>query len=395
VSEHLEITAADGSVRRVAMVGDTMTLGSGAAADVQCGGPGVDAQHLRFVRTTRGVRVEPCRAGGLVAVNGEPLFCKDLAAGDVIALGDLELRWLAARAPAPRPPSGRTGAGTGARAKAGATRRPRAGRAPAWLVVGVLVGVALLGGALLLRTLARSSWPHTPQHYVDLAREQVGNGQPQRALDTLEFALRDATGPTLAQAQALQADIRRLLVERAGMPQIQAARQEHDLLAAFAARYLGAAVERPAARELVRLCDEWTRRHADACRGRTDGEPLLRAVEQLRAQHATAAALGEPDTAADVIFAARSRLRFQWRDYRGAIARLDAFLAVGADAEVAAERARMLVDGEQWLQGKLRQVDLLLARGDRANAALDLQQLERWSALPEWAPLLQERRARL
>jgi hypothetical protein len=106
--------------------------------------------------------------------------------------------------------------------------------------------------------------------------------------------------------------------------------------------------------------------------------------------------LSEPDTAADVIFAARARLRFPWRDYRGAMARLDAFLAARpADPDVVAERAKLLAEGERWLQGKLRSIDGLLDRGDTDNAERDLAQLERWSALPEWAAAVAERKQRL
>ncbi|MBX3463724.1 MAG: hypothetical protein KF830_11165 [Planctomycetes bacterium] len=400
--QHLEITEPQGGVRRVAIGPGTTTFGSAAEADVPCRAPGIAPRHLRFVRTERGVRVEPCTAGGVVEVNGEALFCKDLEPGDEIVLGAVTLRWLAeppvpmpAPPPARRPPPRGRGRAAGHRPAAATARRPRTRRGHGWWLVPGVVLAVLVAGALMLRTLADSTWPRTPQYYVDLAREQLANGQPQRALDTLEFALRDAEGATRAQAQALQADIRRLLVESAEAPRLQAARQEHDLLAAFEARYLGAGAARPAAREFVRQCDDWLGRHGDLCRRLADGAALLRFVEQRRAQHLGMAALGEPDGAADVVFAAQSRLRFQWRDYRGAIGRLDAFLAANADAVVQAERARLLAEGEVWLQGKLRLVDQLLARGDRDNAARDLQQLERWSALPEWAPLLQERRARL
>ena len=122
---------------------------------------------------------------------------------------------------------------------------------------------------------------------------------------------------------------------------------------------------------------------------------MLGYVEQRRAKYLPAAALGEPDTAADVIFAAQTLLRFQWRDYRSAIARLDALLGQHDDAAVQAERTRLIADGEQWLQGKLRHVDQLLERGDRDNATRDLESIEKWSMLPEWQAMVQERRSRL
>lgn len=394
--ELIEIKDAAGKVRRIAWTGDEMTLGSGADASIQCTGRGIALLHLRFVRIARGVRVEPVQPGGSVEVNGEPLFCKDLAADDVIALGTLELRWIPEREVVPaRPTKGGPRAAVRSSASPVARGRARSRGAPTWLMTSGVFAVLLVAGILVLKVLSASNWPHSPSDYVDLAREQLANSQPQRALDTLDVALKNANGATREQALALQADIRRLLVERLELPKVQTARQEHELLVSFESRYLGAAIERPAAREFVRLCDAWLREHGDVCRRVADGEPLLRSVEQRRARHLAAAAQGEPETAADVIFAAQSLLRFQWRDYRGAMARLDAFLARQPDAAVQAERARMLAEGEQWLQGKLRTIDSLLERDDLDNAAKDLQALEKWSTLPEWAASVQERRSRL
>ena len=104
---------------------------------------------------------------------------------------------------------------------------------------------------------------------------------------------------------------------------------------------------------------------------------------------------GSPETADDVIFAARSRMRFQWRDYKGAFAALDGFLSSNADdAEVIAERKQMLSDGEQWLQKQLRRLDRQLERGDLDNAEKDLDKMEKWVVIPEWQAVVAERRAR-
>lgn len=405
VSELIEIKDAGGEARRVAMTGDVMTFGSSAEASVRCTGAGIEPLHVRLVRAGDHVRVEPVRHGATVDVNGEPLFCKDLEPGDEIEFGGCMLRWIVKRgatpaagrhAPAPRAPV-RTPA---PRAKAPAAPAPRTRTArsrgtPAWMMVSGVVVLVLAGIVLALQAFAKSSWPHTPQDYVDLAREQLANSQPQRALDTLDVALAHAEGGTRDQALKLQADIRRLLVERTEVPKVQTARREQELLASYEARYLQGAAERPAAREFVRLCDAWLAQHGDLCRRIAEGNSLVQFVEQVRTRYVTAAALGEPDTAADVIFAAQSKLRFQWRDYRSAVARLDAFLAQHADEAVQAERARMIADGEQWLQGKLKFLDQLIARGDRDNAERDLQQIEQWSMLPEWEPMVKERRAKL
>lgn len=398
MSERIEITDARGT-RIVPVDGDLLVLGSGEGCDVRLAQPGLQGRHLRFVRTDRGYRVEPVRAGATVAVNGEDLFCKDLEPGDRIELAGLQLRWQADAVVREAAASSRTGRERERdRDRVRQSARParaRSGGVAKWLPVAAVFALVLLAASALLRTWSRSTGPHSPQDYVDLARAQLGS-DPQRALDTLAFALRTATGPVRDEALALERDIVAIQFEIAESPRISTARAEHDLLLSFQGRYLQDGSPRPAARELVRLCDTWLQRHEELCARHGDGLPLLRAVQELRSRYVAPAALGEPDTEADVMFAARSRLRFQWRDYRAALQMLDAWLAAHpAAAAVARERETMLVEGEEWLRGKLRIVDLLLDRGDTDNAARDLAWLEKRCALPPWQAMVQERRARL
>ncbi|MCK5944971.1 MAG: hypothetical protein KAI24_23490, partial [Planctomycetes bacterium] len=132
------------------------------------------------------------------------------------------------------------------------------------------------------------------------------------------------------------------------------------------------------------------------CGWHPDGKPLLAAVTGLRERFAPAAGAGSPDTAADVLFAARSRLRFQWRDYRGAFERIDAFLAAHPDAaEVVAARAAMLDDGRDWLDKRLRRLDRALQQGDLDHVERDLESLDRWVAVPEWRDDIERRRRQL
>jgi hypothetical protein len=422
VTAQLDITGPDGGRRLHPVPAGGCVIGSGPPADVVLPGSGILPAHLRLVRTERGYRVEPVRPGSTVRVSGDDLFCKDLRPGDVIELGGNRLRWLvagatpaspppvapaAAPAPAPAPAVEPVSAPVTAGARSarrarpvGATKSRARLRAPRRRS-SLLPMLAVFASVLLLGVLAyghfrSSTWPASPKHYVDLARAQFGNNQPQRALDTLAFALREATGAVREEALQLEADIRRVQLETAVLPKVLVARQEHDLLLGFVGRYLRERAERPAAREFVRGCDQWLARHREVCSRSDDGRPLLAAIEAERSRYVAVAELATPDTAVDVLFAAESRLRFQWRDYRGAIAKLDAFLRENAQVtEVAAARARMVQEGEQWLLGKLRIVDQLLARGDRDNAERDLEQLERWSVLPEWLPLLAERQQRL
>ena len=258
------------------------------------------------------------------------------------------------------------------------------------------VFVIVLLGYGLLQHFKHSTWPSSPQHYVDLAREQLANRQPDLALATLAFARKDATGAVRVQAEQLEAEIRRLLLETAAMPKVSAARTERDALLAFAARWLKDGAPRPAARELVLRCKQWLANHAEVCANHSDGKELLRAIEELQARYLVAARLDAPEEAADVLFFAQERLSVRWRDYKAAVARLDAFVKANPSAaEVARKRTELLAEGEQWLRGKLDNIANLLARGDTGNARRDLEELDRKSVLPAWEALVAPVRARV
>lgn len=396
--ERIEITTARGETRVVSVEGDKVWLGSSDEAEVRVRAPGVARRQLCFVRTDHGYRVEPAAPGGKVEVNGEELFCKDLESGDRITVAGLQLRWVCSPGPAATPSlaPGRARERRTDKAAARSPRPARARRRSGWVPVAALFAVVVIGSVVVLRSLAGSTWPQSPQHYVDLARAQLRNRQPERALATLAFALRDATGPTREAALALEIEIRRDQVENAAMPQIAVARQEHDLLLSFEGRHLRDGTRRPAVREFLRQVDAWLARHAAVCEPHSDGQPLLQTVRNLRARYQALGALGEPDTEADVLFAVQALLEFRWRDYRGAMQRFDDFLRVHPDATAVQQaRDQMLVDGEEWLRGKLRMIDWVLDRGDRANAELDLAQIERWCTLPPWQAMVQQRRNRL
>jgi hypothetical protein len=396
VTDRLVVSGRGGDREVSLPPGRAVVLG-GVDADVRVEGAGDEA--LRFVPIDGGVRVEPARAGGRVVVNGESLFCKDLRSGDIVTLGALRLRFVASVVvAAPRAATDRAGGRVAAapreRGRRGGTLRPR--RSKTWIPVVSIVCVLIAIGVLVVRRLSTSTWPSSPQHFVDLARAQLQNNQPQHALDTLAFALPEATGPTRTEALELEKRIRAMLLAVAEMPKVVAARQEHDFVTSFAAMHGVDGAGRPVAREIVRLCDQWLARHAEVCGRHPDGGPLLTTVRGLRERHAPAAALGEPDSTADVIFAAEARVRLQWRDYLGAMERLEAFLQRHpGDAQVVAARERLLAEGEAWVQARIRGIELLLARGDRDNAARDLAQLDRWSLLPAWQEHARTVRARL
>lgn len=347
---------------------------------------------LKVVPTADGVRIEHPQRGETLRVHGEDLPCKDLTHGDAVDVGRVRVTWFADDAAGHGSHS--RGAGRARTRDAAAGRKVRSrSRKSVWPALLITVAVVLVV-LFALRRLGNSTWPRSPMHYVDLAQIQYDNNRPERALETLEFALKEATGDARERAMALQRDIRKLMLENASALEVSAARREHGLLESFVQRYL-VEPERPAARELVRLCDAWSERYGEVCGWHPDGKPLLAAVTGLRERFAGTAELGTPESADDVLFAARSRLRFQWRDYRGAMARIDAFLARAAgDERVQAERTRLVREGREWLDKRLRRVDRALERDDLDNAERDLDSLERWVAIPAWEADIAQRRER-
>jgi hypothetical protein len=397
LADRLEITDLEtGGVRTAEVRGEAcfVTITTDGGVELAKGAAG---SVLRLVRMQQGgYRLEPVAAGGRVTVNGEELFCKDLAAGDVVDLGRARLRWMpapAARA-APGPPRPSARRRTQAEAPPQPRRRHRHG-APPWLPIGITLGVLALA-VVAFRACSSSSWMQGPQHYVDLARAQYLNSRFEEALASLDFALREATGATREQALALQRDVRQTMVTAANSGKVRAARAEQELLLGFRDRYLAGAPARPAARELVRQCEGWLQRHGEICRADRDGQQLLAEVEALQQRFRPASGLPAADGPDDVVFAAQARLRFIVREYKAAVALLDAFLAAHPDdLAVRAARTETIASGEKWLRERLQAVERFLGRGDRARAETELRQLERHSVLPEWEPLVAPVRERL
>lgn len=391
MADRVEILEPNADRPRVVTVdGPMVGIGSDAAAGIRI--DGLAAAELRLVRTDRGYRAEPARPGASLRVNGQELFAKELAAGDVVELGPVRLRWL----PSPRPPAAAPSPRPAARPRAPAAppapaqrphrHRRRQGMPPAALVA-IVLSIAV-GALLLLRTCAGSTWPKTPQHYVDLARSQYGNGLFQQALGTLEFALNEATGETREQALQLQQQIRTALARATELPLLQAARNDLELLQSFVDRYLqpdpGA---RPAARELLRECREWQSAHGGLAADNPEAAAMAAQVAELQQRYAAAARPGEPDTAADVLFAAQAQLRFVNREYRVALQLLDGYLAANpGDAEVQAAREQLLADGAEWLQRRLANIQQAVVLGRVDQARRDLRQLRRAALLPQWQP---------
>lgn len=409
MSDRLQIIDPDSGRSRALPVADDVcfvTVTAGGDVDLRAEAAGA---VLRLVRIEGGYRVEPAAAGGHVVVNGQELYCKDLAGGDVVELGHAHLRWLpGAPRPAPPRPAARGAMAARGRPARGADREPepaparrRAGRrrggVPGWLVPLSVAALCVLGLWIVLRMDWATRWPSTPQHYVDLAQSQFASGQPDKALATLEIALRSATGRTRETAERLRSQIQGMVVELAASRELARAERDLDLVHSFRSRYLQEGAGRPAAREFVRLCDQWLHEHRERCRSTAAGNALADEVEELRRSWYPRSGLPAPDDADDVLFAARARLRFQIREYRQAVALLDAFVAHGGPEveRVGRERAELLAEGEEWLRGRLRVVERMIERGERSSAEELLRGLERHAVLAQWQELVEPVRRRL
>lgn len=403
MADRVEIkNTSDGRPRVVAVEGQLVTVGSAVDAGIVVAG--LQPAELRLCRTDRGYRAEPARPGATITVNGEALYAKDLAKGDVVDLGPVQLCWLPeAKAPAAAPPRAPTRSASPrqrSRAQSRSTppRQPPPRRRqgmPLPALFGIVFSI-VLGMALLLRS-TDWPWPKTPQHYVDLARAQYGNGLFQEALGTLDFALGEATGPVREQALALQARIRNGLAAAADAPMLQAARRDLDLLHSFVARYLQSDPDqRPAARELLHLCRDWQQQYAALSARSKDAASMASEVEALQQRYRAVAHPDEPDAAADVLFAAQAHLRFMVREYQDAMRLLDGWLAAHPDdAEVRAARDDMLQSGREWFDKRLALVDQLISLGRTDEAQRELQALEQTALLPPWQPAFDQRRQRL
>ncbi len=84
------------------------------------------------------------------------------------------------------------------------------------------------------------------------------------------------------------------------------------------------------------------------------------------------------------------------REYKSAIARLDAFLATHPGDEVAtSERAAILAEGKEWIEKQQKRIAQHVDRGEWDRARDELAKIDRYSLLPEWEPAFADVRARL
>jgi hypothetical protein len=399
VTNQIEVVWASG-VREALTIGDEPLL----VSDI----------GIRVSLTESGLELQSSVAGELLQIDGEDVVTKELHVGEFVIIGGVRLRCLAASHPPAS--SGKTPEPIGAEslpresgaassyAPVRARRRPRQASSSNWLAASGVSGTVLLLVLIYMKASARSVESH-----VEVARQQYENNDLQSALRTLTIALRDADGELQREAEALNSKIRRELSEREGDPYVELAKGELKLLKSYVDRYIGkvnrpantvllagSENERPAARELIKLCDAWIEKFGPVCSNHSRGRTLAAEVSALRAAHIDAAEITLPETADDVIFSAQCLMRFRWRDYKGAIGGLDAFLEKEPNnLEILATRSRMIAEGKLWIAKMLRRVDRSINQNRMELALSELKGLQRWSVIPEWEAMVNERHDRV
>ena len=298
---------------------------------------------------------------------------------------------------------GGAGRGTGARGnrddgdrRAGGRRARRGGGgrgATSWAWGSTLL--VLAAGAIFVAVrVLQSESGKSARELLALAQAQVQAGHSERALATLNSAA--ASQPdarTRQDIDDLKAHLELVMQKQTDVPLLAAARQGVDVLLQLERLYLTEApTYRPASRELVRRADAWLERFAAVCNRHEDGRRDVQRVEGLRARYLPHARLEEPDSAADVLFAAERPLKLVPKRYKEAVALLDEWLGRsggGAEADlVRQQRAAIVARAQEYVERELRFLDGELAKGKREAVKSGLVEL-REVALPESVPLIE------
>jgi hypothetical protein len=400
MSARLSMPDASGAVRDVALPDVDCALAA-RGDGVELGGIDIADAEVRIVRTRKGLRLEPVRAGSLVSVSGQDLFCKDLAHGDWFSVGGHRVSFVAdaaaSNARAQAVPHTRRSSATSDVERAEAPQRvAKTPSRTSPVLIGSLVSLALLCAFVLFRFLDAATSGRDPKELLTFASIQLENGQYARARATIEDAMKDGDPDIRRDGEALRSRIDAVEREALFVVVLQTAREEDEALRSFVDRYARPALERPAARELLSMCDAWLSRHEAQLARHASGDALLRSVRSLRETAVANAQLDQPESAQDAAFAARARLRFMVREYKAAILLIDTFLATHpGDAVATAERAAILAEGKEWIDKQQKRIAQHADRGEWDRAREELAKIDRHALLPEWESAFVDVRARI
>ena len=409
-----------------------LVIGSAADATIRVGG----GDHHAVIRGEVDAGFRLVVDAGEVELNGKPVRESRLTHGDAVGVGDslivfledgqpkpivprkLRERAAAASAPAsapepppaaePEPPAPAKKPSGGIvvdsirsvptrAAKPAEERQPRQPRrstssrgTPPWAVM----SLAVLGGVVTILVLVKilsASSGRDPGSLLNLAEHKLKRGEVSVARSYVDQA--EQGNPDVAtqrRIREIRARIDRVARRSADLNAIAAAGRGYNHLQRVKETYLdGKPMRRAAAREFVREADEWLAEHRDVCSRYDEERALVDTVVSWRSTYAAPAALGEPDNADDVVFAAS---RLVWpkykRDYRGALAKLDAWLAANPDspdaARVREQRETWVVDSGPFFEKACGAIDRLI-RADRVGMALDRIRYLEARSLPGWA----------
>ena len=403
----LELPDFEGKRREIAIdAAGVLLRASGKGVAVADAGGDTRGAELRIAPTRSGLRLEPVRAGAMVEVDGEQLFCKDLEDGDSFSVGSARVVFrsdapVAVRTGGIGAPTGRS-SGSGAppppsRGEAAVRTRQRSAREQTSKPLLIsLVSLSLLVAFAALRWMDSATSGRDPEELLVFATLDFERGQYASARQRIDEAVRDGDLDIRAKAAELRARIDAVEKQAEASAMVQRAREGVETLRSFEDRYARNGLERPAARELLRMCDAWIAEHAQRIAGGAGADSLVASVKAQRDRAAAKAEASQPETGADAAFAARARLRFVVREYKVAVARIDAFVASHPDdAFAVSEAAAIRAEGKEWIAKQATRLLQQLDRGDVDRVREELQQIERFAVLPEWEPVVAPVRERL
>ncbi len=397
MAARLELTDATGKSRWVELAAGAVTLRAADGGVEVVGAGDSRVGELRIVPTRAGMRLEPVRPGAMVEVSGQRLFCKDLVDRDTFCVGSCKVAFRSESQPALAAAAPGRSSHHAPRAHAAAASRERSARERSSKPLLVsLVSLSIVSAIVVLRWLDSATSRRDPAELLTFARIQFESGQYDRARATLDEAVRTGDLDIRAEADRVRARLDAVEREAIASLSVSRARQAEEALPSFEDRYARQGLMRPAARELLRMCDAWLAEHEARISGSTDGRALVASVRTRRDNAAAKAELNSPENAADAIFAARARLRYVVREYTAAVARIDAFVASHPDAaDAVKEAAAIRQEGKAWIETQAARISKVIDQGEAARARGEFAQIELYALLTEWEPIFAPLKARL
>ena len=329
----LRLFVQEGDKRRAFKLGEgVLTIGSGPGARLQLASPDVAAFHARL--DTRGGRVRLVLEPGVAAprVDGIAMAREalELTPGRRVQIGAATL-WVQGEVPAPPPATARpTAPPSPGEPAVPAVRPPTVVRRsrpskkglPAWAISGIFVLVVGAIGLFVWRAFLFSAEQAAPEAAtrIQVAQALFDQGRMDEALGRLDLAEKEElTAAERAQVEALRTKIADLRAEA------EAARKHADgarlfsWLEKYEKESLAGAPDVPRVRLFLKRARQFREEYP--------GHPSLDWLDRQESRFAGIVDLDDPADWPSVKWEVRSFVRGMPRNYRGAFACLDGFLA--------------------------------------------------------------------